>query len=71
MKVEHVSFEEDGAATILVSRSKSDVAGDGRLAYLSAETAALLSRWLDAAELQTGPLSLVNYLLSRLVFARS
>ncbi len=56
MEVEHVRFEDDGAATILIPRSKTDVAGDGRLAYLSPETAVLLSRWLDSAELQTGPL---------------
>ena len=40
MKVEHVTFEEDGAATIFIPRSKSDVAGDGRIAYLSPVTAA-------------------------------
>ena len=56
MAVEHVSFEVGGAATILIPRSKSDAAGDGRLAYLSPETAALLSGWLEAAQLQTGPL---------------
>ncbi len=56
MAVEHVRFEDDGAATILIPRSKSDVAGDGRLAYLSPKTAGLLSRWLDAAELRGGPL---------------
>jgi integrase/recombinase XerD len=55
-EVDHVRFEGDGAATIIIPRSKSDVAGDGRLAYLSPETAALLSRWLNASKLQKGPL---------------
>ena len=53
---EHVRFEKDGTATIFIPRSKSDTAGDGRIAYLSPETAAALSRWLDASGLQSGPL---------------
>ena len=56
MDVQHVQFAEDGIATILVPRSKSDIAGDGRVAYLWPETTALLARWLEAAELQNGPL---------------
>jgi integrase/recombinase XerD len=56
MEVHDVTFEADGAATIIIPRSKSDVAGDGRLAYLSPETATLLSGWLDAANLISGPL---------------
>ena len=56
MEVQRVSFEEDGTATILIPHSKSDAAGDGRLAYLSPETAILLSRWLDASGLPRGPL---------------
>ena len=56
MEVQHVQFGEDGTATILVPRSKSDIEGDGRVAYLSPETTAFLVRWLKAAELQNGPL---------------
>ena len=56
MEVDHVRFEEDGVATIFVPRSKSDVAGDGRTAYLSPDTALVLSRWLGASGLRSGPL---------------
>ena len=56
MQVNHVRFEEDGAATLFVPRSKSDVAGDGRIAYLSPDTALALSRWLDASGLRGGVL---------------
>ena len=56
MKLEHVTFEDDGAATIFIPRSKSDVAGDGRIAYLSPNAAAALSHWLDASGLRRGPL---------------
>ena len=54
MDVHHVRFERDGAATIAIPRSKSDVAGDGRIAYLSPDTADVLSRWLDASGLRNG-----------------
>ena len=56
MQVEHVKFEDDGVAIIFIPRSKSDAAGDGRIAYLSPETAATLFRWLDASGLRSGPL---------------
>jgi integrase len=56
MLVEHVRFEGDGTATIFIPRSKSDVAGDGRIAYLSPNTAAVLSHWLEVSELRNGPL---------------
>ena len=56
MDVDHVRFEKDGTATMFIPRSKSDVAGDGRIAYLSPDTAGVLSRWLDASGLRSGPL---------------
>lgn len=56
MRVEHVQFDEDGSVSILIPRSKADTAGVGRLAYLSPETAYLLSRWVTEARLTAGPL---------------
>jgi hypothetical protein len=56
MKVDHVGFESNGAATVFVPRSKSDTAGDGRIAYISPATSGLLARWLEASTLQDGPL---------------
>ncbi len=56
MQVDHVRCEGDGTATIFIPRSKSDVAGDGRIAYLSPDTSAALSRWLDASGLRSDPL---------------
>ena len=56
MEVKHVSFEDESNAIVFVPRSKSDIAGDGRLAYLSPETTRLLARWVDAAKLHSGPL---------------
>ena len=56
MEVDHVRFESDGTAIIFIPRSKSDVGGDGRIAYLSPGTALILSRWLEASGLRSGPL---------------
>ena len=56
VEIKHVRFEYDGAATIFIPRSKSDLAGDRRIAYSSPDTAAALSRWLKGSELQSGPL---------------
>ncbi len=54
MHVGHVTFPGNGA--VLIPRSKSDSAGEGRFAYLSPETTHLLSRWLDITGLTSGPL---------------
>jgi integrase len=56
MRVEHVRFHEEGSVSILIPRSKADIAGEGRVAYLSPETACLLSRWITEAGLAEGPL---------------
>ena len=56
MRVEHVTIGSHGTAMIVIPRSKSDAAGNGRVAYLSPETTALLKKWLEEAALQKGPL---------------
>ncbi|MCT2559373.1 site-specific integrase [Tsuneonella sp. YG55] len=53
MRVEHVSAD---LGSLVVPRSKSDPFGDGRVAYLSAASAARLRRWLDLAGIAWGPL---------------
>ena len=56
MQVEHVLLQGDETATIIIPRSKSDIVGDGRVAYLSPQTTSLLTRWLGNAALEAGPL---------------
>lgn len=56
MQVEHVVFEHDETASVIIPRSKSDIVGDGRVAYLSPQTTSLLTRWLGKAALEAGPL---------------
>ena len=55
MLVEHVTIDGQTAA-VTIPRSKSDIVGEGRLAYLSPETTRLLVRWIDEAGLKSGPL---------------
>lgn len=53
LEVEHVSRD---CATILIPRSKTDLSGEGRLAYLAPRTRSVLRAWLDASGITSGPL---------------
>jgi len=56
LRAEDVSSIGDESASVLIRRSKTDQAGDGRHGYLSAETMRYLRRWTDAAAIDEGPL---------------
>lgn len=56
MLVEQVELNDSVTGSVLIPRSKSDVHWKGRLAYLSLETTELLNRWIEEADLITGPL---------------
>lgn len=56
LRVEDIELGADGSGTILVRKAKADQQGRGRLAYLSAETLAHLKSWLEAANLNAGPI---------------
>jgi integrase len=56
MQVGHLEVDGDGVVSVLIPRSKADIAGDGRLAYLSEPTAALVDRWRFDAGIDDGPL---------------
>lgn len=53
LQVEHVSSD---CSTVLIPRSKTDQAGDGRLAYLAPRTQEILMEWLDSSGITCGPL---------------
>ena len=55
MNVEHMSFEGNGTAIVMIPRLKSDTFSTGRIAYLSSHTTSLLVRWLEKADLHDGP----------------
>ena len=54
LRIDDLSPLEDGAMTILVRRAKNDPFGEGRLAYLTPQTARVLESWLDTAKLSDG-----------------
>jgi integrase/recombinase XerD len=56
MRVEHVTIGSDGMAMIIIPRSKSDAAGNGRVTYLSPNATALLQSWLGDAAIRRGTL---------------
>lgn len=56
MRVEHVTLGDDDMGSVLIPRSKADITGEGRVAYLSPPTARLLSIWVRTAGFASGPL---------------
>jgi len=56
LKAEDLLRTPDGAAQILVRRSKNDPYGAGRLAYVSNRTLKQVDQWLAAAKIEVGPI---------------
>jgi integrase/recombinase XerD len=56
MTVDHLQMSANEDWSMLIARSKSDQAGDGRIAWLSPNTVTRLRRWMDAATITEGPL---------------
>ncbi|QGX63078.1 tyrosine-type recombinase/integrase [Alteromonas mediterranea] len=51
IEVEHIDWQ---ARTIFAPRSKNDQAGDGHFGFFSNETASLLKKWLEKAQISEG-----------------
>jgi integrase len=56
LRIEDIEEVGDGSGSILIRRSKTDPAGEGALAYLSPLTMGLVTAWLLASKLKSGPL---------------
>jgi integrase len=56
LEVRDIDFHPDGTGQALIRRGKTDVEGQGRIAYLSRETVKWLKVWLAHAEISQGPL---------------
>jgi len=56
LAVEDIERAEDGSGTVVIRRSKTDVAGEGATAYLSPLTMRLVAEWLRESELRSGPM---------------
>ena len=52
--VDDLERDDDGSATILMLRSKTDQEGRGQMRYLAADTVRLIDSWLNAAEIRSG-----------------
>ncbi len=55
MNVDHV-LRSGPRSAVFVPRSKGDVAGDGRVGYLSDRTSELLGCWIEGTGIKSGPL---------------
>ena len=54
LDVECVSFLDNGGASVLIRRSKTDQTGQGRLLAIRPAAADLLKKWLKRAEIKSG-----------------
>lgn len=56
MRREHLFANDANEVSVLIPTSKGDLNGDGRIAYLSPQTATRLNEWLEEADIKEGPL---------------
>ncbi len=54
LRAEDIQMNPDGSGLVLVRKAKNDPFAEGRLAYLSSRTGAILNRWLTAAGITEG-----------------
>jgi len=54
IKIDDVSFEDDGSARLSIPRSKTDRTGQGAVVYLAPDTVALVRAWMAHASLSEG-----------------
>ena len=54
LEVRDIEFFPDGTGQALIRRGKTDIAGEGRVAYLSRETVRHLQPWLQSAGITEG-----------------
>jgi integrase len=56
LDLEDIGRDGDGSGTALIRRSKTDQEGEGRVAFVSADTLRRLDAWLAAVGITAGPL---------------
>ena len=54
IRIQDISFQDDGAATVLIGRSKTDQEGDGVHMWISQRTASAIQKWLVASNINDG-----------------
>jgi integrase len=55
LRIEDIAEAADGSGSVVIRRSKTDTAGEGATAYLSPLSMRLVSTWLSASQLKSGP----------------
>ena len=56
LRIEDIEDVADGSGSILIRRSKTDVAGEGAMAYLSPLTMRLVNEWIELSRQKSGRL---------------
>ena len=56
LRVDDLVREDDGSATMLVRRTKTDPEGHGALAWIAPDSVALLDKWLTVSRVREGPM---------------
>ena len=56
LRIEDIESAGDGSGTVVIRRSKTDSAGEGATAYLSALSMRLVGEWLQTSRLKSGML---------------
>ena len=54
IRIEDINFANDGSATVLITRSKTDQTGEGTIKYLSHTTVEHLNKWLKFSKITEG-----------------
>jgi len=55
LRIEDIAEAADGSGSVVIRRSKTDTAGEGATAYLSPLSMRVVSTWLSASQLKSGP----------------
>jgi len=54
LRIEHITFAEDGTGTVLIQRSNGDQEGAGQVRFLARDTVGYLRAWLGAVGIHEG-----------------
>lgn len=56
VEVDHIEQDEDGSGVLFIPRAKTDQAGEGAYAWISADTMRRIQQWLDMSGVREGPI---------------
>jgi integrase len=56
IQAEDIDRMDDGSATVLIRKAKTDQEGNGQVRYLAPDTVSKIDQWLDRSKIESGPL---------------